>query len=85
MVSNQFFVKKGPYPLKEIVKGLNIDSKKFDKCLIDENLSDKILEGRVDAHKKYSISSTPTIIINEKKLKGSNSFENIEKKIKRII
>jgi protein-disulfide isomerase len=71
--------------LKEIVKDFNIDSKKFDKCLIDENISDKILEGRIDAHKKYSISSTPTIIINEKKLKGSNSFENIEKKIKKLI
>jgi len=71
--------------LKEIIKGLSIDSKKFDKCLVDENISDKILEARVEVHKKYSINATPTIIINEKKLKGSNSFENIEKKIKKLI
>ena len=70
--------------LKKIVKNLGISSAKFDKCLIDEVISDKILNGRIDAAKKYSINSTPTIIINEKKLEGSVSFKNIKKKIEKL-
>ena len=57
----------------------------FDKCLIDQVISDKILTDRIEANKKYSINSTPTIIINEKKLEGSVSFKNIKKKIEKLI
>jgi len=71
--------------LKKIVKNLGISSAQFDKCLVDEEISDKILNNRVDANKKYSINSTPTIIINEKKLEGSANFENIKKKIEKLI
>ena len=71
--------------LKKIVKNLGISSTLFDKCLVDEVISDKILNGRIDANKKYSINSTPTIIINEKKLKGSVNFKNIKKKIEKLI
>jgi len=71
--------------LKKIVKTLGINSIQFDKCLDNEVISDKILNGRIDASKKYSISSTPTIVINEKKLKGSTSFKDIEKYIENII
>ena len=71
--------------LKKIVKNLGISSVQFDKCLIDEDISDKILNGRIDASRKYSINSTPTIIINEKKLEGSVSFKNIKKKIEKLI
>ena len=71
--------------LKKIVKNLGINSAKFDECLIDEVISDKILNDRIDASQKYSINSTPTIIINEKKLEGSVNFKNIEKKIEKLI
>ena len=71
--------------LKKIVKNLGISSTKIDKCLIDEVISDKILNGRIDASRKYSIDSTPTIVINEKKLEGSVSFKNIKKKIEKLI
>jgi len=71
--------------LKKIVKNLGISSEQFDKCLIDEAISDRILNGRIEANSKYSIKSTPTIIINEKKLEGSASFKNIKKKIEKII
>ena len=71
--------------LKKIVKNLGISSAQFDKCLIDEVISDKILNGRINAQKKYSIKATPTIIINGKKLEGSANFKNIEKKIEKLI
>ena len=71
--------------LKKIVKSFGIDELKFDKCVNNELISDKILNGRIDAHKKYSIDSTPTIVINEKKLTGSIDFKNIKKKIEKNI
>ena len=71
--------------LKEIVKILGINSTEFDKCLNNEVIEDKILSDRINGHQKYSISSTPTIIINEKKLEGSASFKNIKKKIEKLI
>jgi len=71
--------------LKTITKKMGITSSQFDKCLIDEVVSDKILNGRIDASRKYSINSTPTIVINEQKLEGSVTFKNIKKKIDKII
>ena len=71
--------------LKGIVKSLGISSFNFEECLIDEAISDKILNGRIDANQKYSINSTPTIVINEKKLEGSANFKNKKKKIEKLI
>jgi len=71
--------------LKKIVKTLGINSTKFDKCLDDEIVSDGILSGRIDGQKKYSINSTPTIVINDKKLEGSTNFKNIKKRIEKLI
>ena len=71
--------------LKKIVNILGISSAQFDNCLNDEVVADKILNARIDGHQKYSINSTPTIIINEKKLEGSVSFKNIKKKIEKLI
>ena len=71
--------------LKKIVKDLGINSIQFNKCLNNEVIEDKILSGRIDGHQKYSIDSTPTIIINEKKFKGSANFKNIKEKIENII
>ena len=71
--------------LKKIVKNMGITNDKFNKCLIDDMVSEKILNGRIEANKKYSINSTPTIVINEKKLNETANFENIKKRIEKII
>jgi len=71
--------------LKKIAMDFGINSSEFDKCLIDESVSDKILNGRIEAQTKYSIDATPTVVINEKKLDGSANFKNIEKRIEKII
>ena len=78
-------IKKINNNLKKIVENLGISSVQTDICLNDEVISDKILSGRIDAQKKYSIKSTPTIIINEKKFESSVSFKNIKKKIEKLI
>ena len=71
--------------LKKIVKSLGITAAKFEECLNDDAIAEKILNNRIEGQKKYSINSTPTIIINEKKFEGSAIFKNIEKKIKKHI
>ena len=71
--------------LKTISKNFGIDSVQFNKCLNDNIISDRILNGRIDAQKKYSINSTPTIVINEKKFTGDVSFKNLQKKIEKLI
>lgn len=71
--------------LKKMVKSLGLNLKKFDKCLNDENVSDKILNARIEGQQKYSIDSTPTIIINEKKLEGNVDYKNIKKRIDKLI
>jgi protein-disulfide isomerase len=48
-------------------------------------LEDKILNDRLEGQKKYSINSTPTIIINEKKYEGNASFEDLSKEILKIL
>jgi len=53
--------------------------------LINIYVEDKILNGRIEAIKKYSINSTPTIVINEEKFKDSVNFKNIKKKIEELI
>ena len=71
--------------LKKIAKSFGINNIEFDKCVNNDDIADKILNIRIDAHKKYSIEATPTIVINEEKLKGPNSFKNIKKRIEKII
>ena len=71
--------------LKNMVQNLGINSNRFDQCLNNEIIADKILNDRIDANKKYLIESTPTIVINEKKLEGSANFKNIKKKIEKLI
>jgi len=71
--------------LKKMVEVLGINSIQFDKCIKDEIIGDRILNSRIDGQKKYSIDSTPTIIINDEKLEGSANFKNIEKKIEKLI
>ena len=71
--------------LRNIVQNFGVNQEKFDKCLNNQKVEDKILEGRIDGQKRYSIESTPTIVINDKKLNTEASFKNIEKKIEKLI
>ena len=48
----------------------------MENCLKDSKIQDLILKERIHAQKKYKISSTPTIYINEKKYEGKHDFKN---------
>ena len=63
--------------------GLNDD--KSNKCLNNEKLENEILEERINGSKKYSIESTPTIFINEKKYEGKHDYEDFKKEIEKFL
>tara|TARA_B110000008_G_C16943622_1_gene553514 strand:- start:1251 stop:1889 length:639 start_codon:yes stop_codon:yes gene_type:complete len=71
--------------LELIAKSFDMKSEKFTLCLNNEKNEDFILKSRIESHKKYSINSTPTIVINEKKFEGSLNFKNLKKKIDKLI
>ena len=62
-----------------------MSDEKLLNCLKDQKLEEKILNDRIDGQKKYSINSTPTIVINEKKFEGNPTFENLSKEISKIL
>ena len=43
------------------------------------------LEERIDAQKKYKLSSTPTIYINEKKYEGKHEFQEFKKGVEKFL
>ena len=63
--------------------GLNNDT--ISNCLNDENLENEILNERIMSNKKYSIESTPTILVNEKKYEGKHNYEDFKKVIKKLL
>ena len=53
----------------------------FDKCLTDQPLYDKIVQGRDRASKTFGVDSTPTFFINGKKLADAPTIEAFDKAI----
>jgi|TARA_B110000438_G_scaffold292131_1_gene330032 protein-disulfide isomerase len=71
--------------IKKIGKNFSLDDAKMDQCLINEKVQDQILNERIDAQKKYKISSTPTIYINEKKYEGIHEYKEFKKKLDKFL
>ena len=69
--------------INKSIKKIGLDSglknDKMDMCLTDDALQEQILKERIDSQKKYKISATPTIIINEKKYEGSHVYKSFKK------
>ena len=70
--------------LKNIGKLAGLNENKINTCFKDEQIVDNILKSRSDAEKKYNITSTPSLIINEK-IYSAMSYETFEKIIESLI
>jgi protein-disulfide isomerase len=57
----------------------------FDACIKNEALFDAIKKDALDAQKQYNVESTPTFIINGKKMDGAHSFESFETALKPLL
>ena len=71
--------------LSNIAKNYDLNNDKINNCLVDDNLENEILEIRINANKKYSIQSTPTVFINEKKYDGENDYNVFKKEIEKLL
>ena len=62
-----------------------IDETSLRRCLKNEKTQELILNERIEAQKKYSISSTPTIYINDKKYEDKHEFKSFKKHIDKLL
>ena len=63
-------------------KNFGID---YEKCINDKNIEDFVLEDRIEGVKKYNVSATPTIIINEEKFEKPLTYKNLEKTLEKLL
>tara|TARA_A100001011_G_scaffold385391_1_gene459332 strand:+ start:446 stop:1075 length:630 start_codon:yes stop_codon:yes gene_type:complete len=69
----------------KISNNYGLKNDKNNSCLNNQKLEDEILNERINANKKYSIDSTPTILINEKKYNGKHNYEDFKKEILKFL
>ena len=62
-----------------------VEQSKLEKCLENENSQDIILKERIEAQKKFNITSTPTIYINEKKYEDKHEFKSFKKQLDKLL
>ncbi len=75
-------------PLKtlgQMARLAGMSQEKFESCAADEAQMDRILERRQDGVQTYDVKSTPTLIINGRKVEGTRGFEYLEKIFKEIV
>ena len=71
--------------IKKISKNFNLTDNQMDKCLLDKNLEEKILNKRIEAQKNYKVRSTPTIFLNKKKYEGKRDYKSFKKAVDRLL
>ncbi|MHB1219368.1 MAG: DsbA family protein [Alphaproteobacteria bacterium] len=57
----------------------------FDACIKNEALFEAVKKDAAEAQSRYKVESTPTFIINGKKMDGTYSFESFEAAIKPLL
>jgi protein-disulfide isomerase len=68
----------GKEKLRLIAKQAGFSSEKFDQCLADKELFEKIVETRKIANEKFGVESTPSFFVNGKRLKGDHQLKDFE-------
>ncbi len=63
-------------------EGFSID---FQSCVNNKNIEDFVLNDRIEGAKNFKISSTPTIIINNKKFEKKLNYKNLKKALEKMI
>lgn len=61
--------------LKKLGKLGGMSDEQMDQCLADDALTNGILQTRLDGQNQHGVSSTPTLVINDKVFAGSRSID----------
>ena len=57
----------------------------FDLCINNKEIEDFVLNDRIIGSKNFKVSSTPTIIINNKKFEKTLNYKNLKKALEKLI
>ena len=68
-------------PLSQILRQTGMSQERFEACLKDKDLYDKLAEARDLAAKEYGVSSTPTFFVNGTRVVGNVTLAEMEKLI----
>lgn len=71
--------------IKEIGSNFGLNKKRMEQFIKDENIQDQILNERINAQKRYKISSTPTIYVNKKKYEGKHEYKDFKKFLEKLL
>ena len=69
---------EGKEKLLLIAKQAGFSKEKFDQCLADKELFNKIVETRTRGHEKFGVDSTPSFFVNGKRLTGEHQLADFE-------
>ncbi|MGD9502505.1 MAG: DsbA family protein [Methyloceanibacter sp.] len=69
---------EGPEKLLQIAKQAGFTKEKFDECIQDKALFDKIVETRTLGHETFGVDSTPSFFVNGKRLTGEQTVAAFE-------
>ncbi len=58
---------------------------RFQACLADKALEERILQSIADARAEYGVNGTPTVIVNGQRYEGKMSFEAFAKHLDRLL
>lgn len=68
----------GKEKLLLIAKQAGFSKEKFDQCVADKELFNKIVETRTIANEKFGVESTPSFFVNGKRLTGEHTLQDFE-------
>jgi len=64
--------------LAQVARLAGIDQQTFDGCIANKDAMDRILKQKVDGTRAFNIESTPTFIINGRKVTGARKVQQFE-------
>lgn len=69
---------EGKEKLLLIAKQAGFSKEKFDQCLADKELFQKIVDTRTRANEKFGVDSTPSFFVNGKRLTGEHTLQDFD-------
>ena len=69
---------QGKDKLLLIARQAGFSKEKFDQCLADKDLFNKIVAVRQQANEKFQVDSTPSFFVNGKRMKGDHQLKDFD-------
>jgi protein-disulfide isomerase len=69
---------EGKEKLLMIAKQAGFSKEKFDQCMADKELFQKIVDTRTRANEEFGVDSTPSFFVNGKRLTGEHTLQDFE-------